>query len=422
MKVPLFPLHTWLPDAHTEAPTAGSVILAGLMLKLGTYGFLRFAIPLFPAAAVRYAWIPLTLAVVGIIYGAVVATMQPDLKRLIAYSSIAHLGFVVLGTFALTQQGLDGAVFTMLSHGLTTGVLFLLVGLLYERRHTRLIADLGGIWKVAPVMGGRFVATAFASVGLPGFSGFVGEFLALLGTFLTHRWYAVVAASGVILAAVYLLWAVQRAFAGVPEGDNATIRDLNARELACILPLLGLSLFLGAASVIALYLLVNVAYVVTLPIERIAGAPAQAKKNPPGQAGFGAACTAKRRHVSGSLLAQAADGSQLGHQFGQLALGGSQIQIALGVADGLFGQALGLVGLPLVALVQPGNVVVHRRQGTLQRVAHRWPSPTLMSAGVRPPTRACGRPPIAAATMNTISSGRGPSGTQNSMASKWLRT
>ena len=245
VKVPLFPLHTWLPDAHTEAPTAGSVILAGLMLKLGTYGFLRFAIPLFPAAAVRYAWIPLTLAVVGIIYGAVVATMQPDLKRLIAYSSIAHLGFVVLGTFALTQQGLDGAVFTMLSHGLTTGVLFLIVGFLYERRHTRLIADLGGIWKVAPVMGGLFVATAFASVGLPGFSGFVGEFLALLGTFLTHRWYAVVAASGVILAAVYLLWAVQRAFAGVPEGDNATIRDLNARELACILPLLGLSLFLG---------------------------------------------------------------------------------------------------------------------------------------------------------------------------------
>ena len=199
----------------------------------------------FPASAVRYAWIPLTLAVVGIIYGAIVATMQPDLKRLIAYSSIAHLGFVVLGTFALTQQGLDGAVFTMLSHGLTTGVLFLLVGFLYERRHTRLIADLGGIWKAAPIMGGLFVATAFASVGLPGFSGFVGEFLALLGAFLTHRWYAVVAASGVILAAVYLLWAVQRAFAGVPEGDNATIRDLNARELACILPLLGLSLFLG---------------------------------------------------------------------------------------------------------------------------------------------------------------------------------
>lgn len=245
VKVPLVPLHTWLPDAHTEAPTAGSVILAGVMLKLGTYGFLRFAIPIFPAAAVKYAPVLLTLAVIGIIYGAIVATMQPDLKRLVAYSSIAHLGFVVLGTFALTRQGLDGAVFTMLSHGLTTGVLFLIIGFLYERRHTRLIADFGGLWRSAPIMGGLFVVTAFASIGLPGFSGFVGEFLALLGTFMGHRWYAVVAASGVILAAIYLLWAVQRAFTGVPEGDNATISDLNVRELACILPLLALSLFLG---------------------------------------------------------------------------------------------------------------------------------------------------------------------------------
>jgi NADH-quinone oxidoreductase subunit M len=245
VKVPLFPLHTWLPDAHTEAPTAGSVILAGLMLKLGTYGFLRFVLPLFPDPTVRYAWVLLTLSVIGIIYGAIVAAMQPDLKRLIAYSSIAHLGFVVLGIFALTQQGLDGAIFTMLSHGLTTGVLFLIVGFLYERRHTRLIADFGGLWKAAPVMGGLFVMTAFASVGLPGFSGFVGEFLALLGAFLTHRWFAVVAASGVILAAVYLLWAVQRVFTGVPEGENATIRDLSVRELTCVVPLLGLSLFLG---------------------------------------------------------------------------------------------------------------------------------------------------------------------------------
>jgi NADH-quinone oxidoreductase subunit M len=245
VKVPLFPFHTWLPDAHTEAPTAGSVILAGVLLKMGTYGFLRFAIPMFPQAAVDLAPLMLVLGVVGIVYGAIVAAMQPDLKRLIAYSSVAHLGFVVLGTFALTQQGLQGGVFTMLSHGLTTGALFLLVGMLYERRHTRLISDFGGLWKSVPVLGGLFVVAAFASIGLPGFSGFVGEFLALLGAFLTSRWYAVVAASGVIFAALYLLWAVQRAFTGEPEGDNVDLPDISVRELATVVPLLGLSLFLG---------------------------------------------------------------------------------------------------------------------------------------------------------------------------------
>ena len=245
VKVPLFPFHTWLPDAHTEAPTAGSVVLAGLLLKMGTYGFLRFAIPMFPRAAVDLAPILLVSGVIGIVYGAIVAAMQPDLKRLIAYSSIAHLGFVVVGTFALTTQGIEGGLFTMLSHGLTTSALFLLVGMLYDRRHTRLIADFGGLWKSVPVIGGLFVAATFASIGLPGFSGFVGEFLALLGTFVSHRWYAVVATTGVIFAAVYLLWAVQRAFTGEPEGDNVGMRDISFRELATVVPLLGLSLFLG---------------------------------------------------------------------------------------------------------------------------------------------------------------------------------
>ncbi|HMG27175.1 MAG TPA: NADH-quinone oxidoreductase subunit M [Acidimicrobiia bacterium] len=245
VKVPLFPLHTWLPDAHTEAPTAGSVILAGVLLKMGTYGFLRFSLPLFPAASVYFGPLLLVLATIGIIYGAVVAAMQPNLKRLIAYSSVAHLGFVVLGIFALTTQGLEGGVFTMISHGLTTGALFLLVGFLYDRRHTFSIGDFGGLWKAAPVFGGIFLAIAFASIGLPGFSGFVGEFLSLIGTFIVHRPYAVISAVGVVLAAVYLLWAYQRAFTGVPSGENAKLSDLKVRELTAVVPLLALSFFLG---------------------------------------------------------------------------------------------------------------------------------------------------------------------------------
>jgi NADH-quinone oxidoreductase subunit M len=245
VKVPLFPLHTWLPDAHTDAPTAGSVILAGVLLKMGTYGFLRFAVPMFPQAAVDLAPILLVAAVIGITYGAVVATMQPNLKRLVAYSSVAHLGFVVLGTFALTQQSIQGGLFTMISHGLTTGALFLLVGMLYERRHTYEIVDYRGLWKVIPVFGGLFVAAAFASIGLPGFSGFIGEFLALLGGFLTSRWYVVVATTGVILAAVYMLWAVQRTVTGEPDGENVAMKEISLREICTVVPLLGLSLFLG---------------------------------------------------------------------------------------------------------------------------------------------------------------------------------
>ncbi|MFM7225572.1 MAG: NuoM family protein [Actinomycetota bacterium] len=245
VKVPIVPFHTWLPDAHTDAPTAGSVVLAGVMLKMGAYGFLRFAVPFFPEAAVDLAPVLLVAAVLGIIYGAIVAAVQPNLKRIVAYSSVAHLGFVVLGIFAFTRQGMSGAVFTMISHGLTTGALFLLLGMLYERRHTYEISAYRGIWKAAPVFGGLFVAATFASIGLPGFSGFVGEFLSMLGAFLTARWYVVVGSFGVVLAAVYMLWAVQRAFTGEPDEENAATPDIGARELVTVVPLLGLSLFLG---------------------------------------------------------------------------------------------------------------------------------------------------------------------------------
>ena len=245
VKVPVVPFHTWLPDAHTEAPTAGSVILAGVMLKLGTYGLIRFGVYLFPSVAVDLAPLFLTLGVIGIVYGAAVATMQQDLKRLVAYSSVAHMGFVVIGIFALNSQGLDGAVIQMVNHGISTGALFILVGWVYERRHTRQIAALGGLQRAAPVMAGVFTLAMLSSIGLPGLNGFVGEFLILLGTFSAARWWAVVAASGVILAAIYLLWAYQRSFHGPAEGDNATMRDLRPAELFGIAPLLVLIVFLG---------------------------------------------------------------------------------------------------------------------------------------------------------------------------------
>ena len=245
VKVPLFPVHTWLPDAHTEAPTAGSVILAGVLLKLGTYGLLRFGLYLFPAAAVDLAPVLLTLATIGIVYGAVVAAMQKDLKRLVAYSSVAHLGFIILGTFAFTRQGLSGGVLQMVNHGISTGALFLLVGMIYERRHTRQIAELNGLQKPAPVLAAVFMVVMLSSVGLPALNGFVGEFLILIGTFATHRWYAVVATSGVILAAVYLLWAYQRVFHGEPQGDNRTIPDMTWRERGVMVPLLLAIVVLG---------------------------------------------------------------------------------------------------------------------------------------------------------------------------------
>ncbi len=245
VKVPLFPVHTWLPDAHTEAPTAGSVILAGVMLKLGTYGFLRFGLYLFPEASVYFAPFMMTLGVIGIIYGAIAATMQKDLKRLVAYSSIAHLGFIVLGTFALNTEGIEGGLLQMVNHGVSTGALFLLVGMIYERRHTRLISELSGLQKSAPVMAGVFTVVMLSSIGLPGLNGFVGEYLTLLGAFNAHRWWAIVAAGGVILAALYLLWAYQRVFHGPAEGDNATMADLSLSEGLTLAPLLALIVFMG---------------------------------------------------------------------------------------------------------------------------------------------------------------------------------
>ena len=245
VKIPLFPVHTWLPDAHTEAPTAGSVILAGVLLKLGTYGILRFGVGLFPEAAVDLAPLLLTLATIGIIYGALVATVQKDLKRLVAYSSVAHLGFIVLGTFALTSQGLSGGVLQMVNHGLSTGALFLLVGMIYERRHTRQISELNGLQKSMPLLAAVFTVVMLSSVGLPGLNGFVGEFMVLVGTFVTRRWWAVVATAGVILAALYLLWAYQRVFHGTPTGDNVGLPDMTWREKAVMAPLVALIVFLG---------------------------------------------------------------------------------------------------------------------------------------------------------------------------------
>ncbi len=245
IKVPVFPLHTWLPDAHTEAPTGGSVILAGVLLKLGTYGFVRFGLYLFPEAVVDLAPLFLTLGVVGIIYGAMVAIVQSDLKRLVAYSSVAHLGFIVLGIFGLSSQGLQGGVLQMVNHGLSTGALFLLVGMIYERRHTREIAEMGGIQKAAPVFAGVFMVVMLSSIGVPGLNGFVGEFLVLVGTFVTRRWWAVVATVGVILAAIYLLWAYQRVFQGRAEGANAAFPEMTLRERVVMAPLVALIVFLG---------------------------------------------------------------------------------------------------------------------------------------------------------------------------------
>ena len=245
IKVPLFPFHTWLPDAHTEAPTAGSVVLAAVMLKIGGYGFLRFSLPMFPLATARLAPAILVLGVIGVLYGALVATMQRDIKKLVAYSSVAHLGFVVIGIFALHPTSASGAVVQMLNHGISTGALFLLIGFLYDRTHSREIAEYSGLLRATPIFGGLFLITVMSSVALPGLNGFVGEFPILLGTFQTHRWAAVLAAFGVILAAIYLLWAYQRMFHGPVEGRAVDLTDLNPREIAVMVPLLVLMLGIG---------------------------------------------------------------------------------------------------------------------------------------------------------------------------------
>lgn len=253
IKVPMWPLHSWLPDAHVQAPTAGSVILAGVLLKMGTYGFLRFNLPLFPQATVQLAPAMATLAVIGIIYGAIVSYSQKDVKKLVAYSSISHLGFVVLGLFALNAQGIEGAILQMINHGISTGALFLIVGFIYERRHTRELDEFGGLWQVMPIYAVTTLIVALSSMGLPGLNGFVGEFTILLGAWgggeggpLGSNWYAIIAALGVILAAVYILFMFQKMFLGpITKKANEALKDLSWREIAILVPLLILIFWIG---------------------------------------------------------------------------------------------------------------------------------------------------------------------------------
>ena len=246
IKVPMFPFHTWLPDAHTEAPTAGSVILAGVLLKMGTYGFIRFAIPLFPNAAFDLLPLVSVLALIGIIYGALVSMMQPDLKRLVAFSSVSHLGYVMLGMFAFNMQGIEGSIYQMLNHGISTGSLFLIVGMVYERRHTRLIADFGGLSKVMPIYAVFFMIVTLSSIGLPGTNGFVGEFLILLGAFRSNVVYGALAATGVILGAAYMLWMFQRVMFGkITRSENEKLKDLNAREISILVPMVIVIFLMG---------------------------------------------------------------------------------------------------------------------------------------------------------------------------------
>jgi NADH-quinone oxidoreductase subunit M len=249
IKVPMFPFHTWLPDAHVEAPTPGSVILAGVLLKMGTYGFIRFAMPMFPEAALRALPLIATIAIIGIIYGALVAMVQKDVKKLVAYSSVSHLGFVMLGLFALNTQAVEGAILGMINHGISTGALFLLVGVIYERRHTRLISEYGGLTKVMPVYATIFMIVALSSIGLPPLNGFVHEFLILVGTFQAHVWWGVFAATGVVLGAIYMLWMYQRVFFGeVTNEKNAKLKDLNLREVLVFIPLLVMIFWMGVYS------------------------------------------------------------------------------------------------------------------------------------------------------------------------------
>ncbi len=246
IKVPMFPFHTWLPDAHVEAPTGGSVILAGVLLKMGTYGFLRYCLPMFPNATMTFTPLISILAIIGIIYGAWVAMVQPDLKKLVAYSSVSHLGFVMLGIFTLTPQGLQGGLIQMVNHGLSTGALFMIVGMIYDRRHTRMIADFGGLARQMPVFTTFFMIATLASIGLPGLNGFIGEFLVLLGTFVKNPWYATFAATGVIFAAVYMLWMFQRVMFGkLDNEENAALADLNWREVPVLAPVTAMMILIG---------------------------------------------------------------------------------------------------------------------------------------------------------------------------------
>jgi NADH-quinone oxidoreductase subunit M len=246
IKVPMFPFHTWLPDAHVEAPTAGSIILAAVLLKMGTYGFLRFCLPLFPDAVYQFLPLIAILALIGIIYGGLVSTVQKDIKSLVAFSSVAHMGFVMLGIFALNVQGISGSLLQMVNHGISTGALFLLVGMIYERRHTRLIEDFGGLAHVMPIYAIGFMIVALSSIGLPGTNGFVGEFLILLGMFKTNMPFAIIGTTGIIIAAVYMLWMIQRVFFGeCTNEENRKLLDLNRREKILLIPLIALIFWIG---------------------------------------------------------------------------------------------------------------------------------------------------------------------------------
>ena len=249
IKVPMFPFHTWLPDAHVEAPTPGSVILAGVLLKMGTYGFIRFAMPMFPEAAIRALPLIAAVSIIGIIYGALVAMVQQDVKKLVAYSSVSHLGFVMLGLFALNTQAVEGAILGMINHGISTGALFLLVGVIYERRHTRLISEYGGLTRVMPVYTTIFLIVTLSSIGLPPLNGFVHEFLILVGAFEANVWWGVLAATGVVLGAIYMLWMFQRVFFGeVTNEKNKGLKDLNAREILVFIPLIVMIFWMGVYS------------------------------------------------------------------------------------------------------------------------------------------------------------------------------
>ncbi len=269
IKVPLFPFHTWLPDAHVEAPTAGSVILAGVLLKMGTYGLLRFAFPLFPQAAVALAPVLALLAVAGIVYGALVAMVQPDMKKLVAYSSVSHLGFVVLGLCAMNTQGVQGSLYQMLNHGVSTGGLFMMVGMLSDRRHTRLISEFGGLKAVTPRLVAAFLMITLSSIALPGLNGFVGEFLILIGAFKAMPKLAAIGATGVILSAVYMLWMFQRVNYGpVTNEKNAALRDLSMREWALVVPTIAMAIVMGVAPAMFLR---PMAPSVSKVIERVTG-------------------------------------------------------------------------------------------------------------------------------------------------------
>ena len=291
VKVPMFPLHTWLPDAHVEAPTGGSVILAGVLLKMGTYGFLRFAMPLFPDATRAATPLILALAVVGILYGAAVAMVQPDLKKLVAYSSVSHLGFVMLGLFAVNTIGVEGAIYQMLNHGLSTGALFLMVGMIYERRHSRLIADFGGLWKPLPRYAAVFLVVMLSSIGLPGLNGFIGEFLILLGSFGANRAATVFASGGLVLGAVYMLWMFQRVIFGpLRHEENAHLQDLTGREIAVLAPVVAMIVVMGVYPRPFLRAMEPSVKAVVARIERGAGASGEARRT----AGSAAAGEARR--------------------------------------------------------------------------------------------------------------------------------